>query len=114
MTLYQFYNKRTNIITYAKGEVTPSPTSEKRFSIENLLEKLETSKATISIETTANQAKIEASDGEMLIKAVSKYKKKMSPLNVMIAISIICQKGGTSKKAQGNIYATVNGQKNDS
>lgn len=38
----------------------------------------------------------------------------MSPLNAMIAISIICQKGGTSKKAQGNIYATVNGQKKDS
>lgn len=31
MTLYQFYNKRTNIITYAEGEVIPSLTSEKSF-----------------------------------------------------------------------------------
>lgn len=29
----------------------------------------------------------------------------------MIAVSIICQKGGTSKRAQGDIYANVDGGK---
>jgi hypothetical protein len=99
---------RDSVIISADSSNTPANTSG--FSIDNLLSKLETDKANTKLEIASNQAKIEASDGETLIKAVSK-EKKIDDANSFLAIAIICQKGGTSKKAQGDIYATVNGSK---
>lgn len=99
---------RKGIIIAADTSGTPISTSG--FSIYELVNKLETDKASTKLETASNQAKIEASDGETLIKAVSK-EKKIDEANSFLAIAIICQKGGTSKKAQGDIYATVNGSK---
>lgn len=99
---------RNAIIFAADSSNTPINTSD--FSIEGLINKLETHKDKTKIEIASNQAKIEASDGETLIKAVSKD-RKVDDANSFLAIAIICQKGGTSKKAQGDIYATVNGSK---
>jgi hypothetical protein len=60
------------------------------------------------IETASNQAKITPLESESLINAVAK-RFKLEPHKSLIAISIICQKGGTSKRAQGDIYAIVDG-----
>ena len=50
--------------------------------------------------------------GSQFIQSVSEYTKgKLDFPCSMIAVSIICQKGGTSKFSQGDIYANVNGTK---
>jgi len=99
---------RTSIIVSADPPTTSS--SSGPFSIANLINKIETEKANIKLETASNQAKIDTSDGETLVKAVAKD-RKTDDANAFLGIAIICQKGGTSKKAQGDIYATVNGIK---
>jgi hypothetical protein len=62
------------------------------------------------IETASNQALLKQSDGKLLIEACAK-KFKISNADSVATIAIICQKGGTSKRAQGEIYATVNGKR---
>lgn len=85
-------------------------TTDESFSIEALIDNLKTQKETIKLETTSNQAKINVSDGELLVKRISKN-KKITNSEAFLAAAIICQKGGTSKRAQGDIYAVINGNK---
>jgi hypothetical protein len=83
--------------------------NENVFSDDLLNEALE---KTSSVETESNQALVSNETGSKFIQAVSESTKgKLDFASSMIAISIICQKGGTSKFAQGDIYASVNGYK---
>lgn len=83
---------------------------EETFTIESLITKLEADKKRLIIETTSNQAKVEIVKGEGLIKAIANL-KSIQPSEAFLGIAIICQKGGTSKRAQGDIYAVLNGKK---
>jgi hypothetical protein len=51
-----------------------------------------------------------STESQKLVDAV-KGKFGMTDAEAETSLSIICQKGGTSKKAQGNIYSIVNGKK---
>jgi hypothetical protein len=52
---------------------------------------------------------ISVEDGRRLVRELSRTKNNMAEPAAFAAIAIVCQKGGTSKKAQGNISAVVNG-----
>lgn len=64
----------------------------------------------INVETTSNEAMISTVQSNNLITALSRFKGK-SFEQAFIATAIICQKGGTAKKASGDIYAIVAGVK---
>jgi hypothetical protein len=65
-----------------------------------------------SVEKTTPAAYVSANKGEILIKKVAEA-LGTSDQTAFVLICIICQKGGTAKKAQGNIYAVVNGKRLD-
>ena len=58
--------------------------------------------------TETNQAIVSEEDSVKLVLELSKS-KKMNAKQAFTAICIICQKGGTSKRASGTIYATIDG-----
>lgn len=68
-------------------------------------------KALTITEPTA-AALISKTESERLIGDVA-TELRGSEDEAALALSIICQKGGTSKKAQGTVYAIVNGKKID-
>jgi hypothetical protein len=51
-------------------------------------------------------------DSKKLISAIS-TEMNMTADQAALGLAIICQKGGTSKKAQGTIYAVIDGNKID-
>ena len=65
-----------------------------------------------SIDSETNAALISEADTNYLVNAVAKA-AIMEPEEAAGAIAIICQKGGTSKKAQGTVYAIINSKKLD-
>jgi hypothetical protein len=78
---------RISVITLA--DANPATNDTKEFSIKDLLKEIETNKDKIKLETASNQAKILDTDGEILIKAVSK-EKKIDFTNAFLGIAIIC------------------------
>ncbi len=65
----------------------------------------------IKVETESNQAQITKEVGQALISELVKAYRKGDFTTAFIAVAIICQKGGTSRKALGDIYAVVNGHR---
>jgi hypothetical protein len=63
-----------------------------------------------SVETDKNTALVSAEESETLLTVVMEP-TKISRAEAIMAIAIICQKGGTSKKTQGTVYSIVNGKK---
>ena len=57
-------------------------------------------------------ALVSSAESDKLIADVAK-ETNCTPEQSALALSIICQKGGTSKKAQGTVYAIVDGKKTD-
>lgn len=66
----------------------------------------------LTVENTIPAAKISSDDGNSVINAIADA-LDISSLTAFTLIVLICQKGGTSKKAQGDIYAIVDGKKLD-
>lgn len=79
------------------------------FKPDDILEKIRSTG--IKVETEANQSQVSLEQGSSLIKAIAKHNKSLSEENSFIGLCIISQKGGTSKRANGNIYAIVGGHK---
>lgn len=46
-------------------------------------------------------------------RAATTYGRNMDDTQAFVAIAILCQKGGTSRKAKGSVYAIVNGHRID-
>jgi hypothetical protein len=66
----------------------------------------------VAVNTESNQALVTNETGSRFIQALSESTKgKLDFGKTLIAVSIICQKGGTSKNAQADIYANVDGHK---
>lgn len=65
-----------------------------------------------TVETPSDAALVSIEETENLITGIMSA-CKMNRASAATAIAIICQKGGTSKRAQGTIYAVVNGIKLD-
>lgn len=62
----------------------------------------------LNVENITPPALVEEKQGDALINTTADF-LKTTPTIAFALIAIILQKGGTSKKAQGNIYAIVNG-----
>jgi len=62
----------------------------------------------INVDNGTEPAKVEVSLSEQFIKDVA-TSFKVSYEQASVGVAIICQKGGTAKKAQGTIYAIVDG-----
>jgi hypothetical protein len=65
-------------------------------------------KKKIEVKTEENSAKVTSAQNETIIADMVK-KYNISDKQAFVALCIICQKGGTSKRALGNIYANVDG-----
>lgn len=66
-----------------------------------------------SVQTDTNAALISSDDSDKLINEIINDNRDFTPATALAAVCIICQKGGTSRRAQGNIYAVVNGRRLD-
>lgn len=64
----------------------------------------------ISISEEKQAAFVSEEETTILVKAVAE-KLKCSEDAAMVGVCIICQKGGTAKKAQNNIYTIVEGRR---
>lgn len=65
-----------------------------------------------TVDSETNAALISEADTHYLVNAVAKA-ASMGPEETAFGIAIICQKGGTSKKAQATVYAIINTKKLD-
>jgi len=65
-----------------------------------------------TVETPSDAALVSEAESENLLNGIMTA-TKMNRASAAAALAIICQKGGTSKRAQGTIYAVVNGFKLD-
>jgi len=66
----------------------------------------------VAVNTESNQALVTNETGSRFIQSLSESTKgKLDFPKTLIAVAIICQKGGTSKNAQADIYANVDGYK---
>jgi|JI91814BRNA_FD_contig_123_69701_length_3523_multi_3_in_0_out_1_1 hypothetical protein len=74
------------------------------FNIENLKK--------LNVVEPTNAALVSEAESKKLITAVAS-EANVTEDQAALALAIICQKGGTSKKAQGTIYAIVDGTKID-
>lgn len=101
---------KTAKTTIQNTSQSSSQPKEETFTIDNLIANLESNKQNLTVETTSNQAKIEVIKGEGLIKSIANL-KNIQNSEAFLGIAIICQKGGTSKRAQGDIYAVINSKK---
>lgn len=75
-------------------------------AINSLVNDIQKDKNNYTVDTESNQAMVSNKDGLRLIQLTA-TEHKMSSQQALIAIAIICQKGGTSKNANGDIYARV-------
>jgi hypothetical protein len=66
----------------------------------------------VAVTEPTSAALVPLTESQRLIALVSTA-ASISTDQATVAIAIICQKGGTSKKAQGTIYANVDGHKVD-
>ena len=75
---------------------------------EELFEAIEKDDKKIVVSTEENSAKVTSAQNDTIIAEMIK-KYNISDKQALVALCIICQKGGTSKRALGNIYANVDG-----
>jgi hypothetical protein len=75
---------------------------------EELFEAIEKDPKKIEVIVEQNSAKITTAQNDTIIAEMIK-KYNISDKQAFVALCIICQKGGTSKRALGNIYANVDG-----
>lgn len=88
-----------------------SGNSEKENSVTTqFVENLLSSENGITVTTTSNEAQIPQNPTNALISAFAK-ESGLTFQQAFIAICIICQKGGTAKRALGDIYAIVDAKK---
>lgn len=66
----------------------------------------------LQVEKPTAPALVSKEDSDKFITLLA-AKTKMDPVATFTGVCIICQKGGTSRKAQGTVYAVVNGIKMD-
>ena len=66
----------------------------------------------LKIEEPVAAALVSAEQSQKLVDAIPR-KHGMDENQAVAALAIICQKGGTSKKAQGTVYAVVDGRRLD-
>lgn len=66
----------------------------------------------LKVEEPVSAALVSEEDSKTLIEAISK-ETQWNTTQSVTALAIICQKGGTSKKAQGTVYAIVDGKRVD-
>lgn len=82
------------------------------FNIDNsLIERLVAPDSTTTVSTMDNQAIIDPARGNGLIIAITTRHTDFNEDEAFTALAIILQKGGTSKRAQGDIYAIVNNKR---
>jgi len=68
----------------------------------------------IKADSITSQATISTEDSNKLIAQVqSDAPGNFTETEAAVGICIICQKGGTAKRAQGNIYAIINSKRLD-
>jgi hypothetical protein len=77
--------------------------------LNNLLNSIKENPTKFETITETNSATISDSQSFELIQTLATRKGVNTDVS-LVAIAIICQKGGTSKKAVGSIYAVVNGK----
>lgn len=63
-----------------------------------------------TVRSEDNAALVSQAEGNKLVVDVA-LEYDISPQESFLAIAVICQKGGTSKRAQGNIFAVLNDNK---
>jgi hypothetical protein len=84
--------------------------SEKDSVTAQFVENLLSSENGITVTTTSNEAQIPQNTTNALVLAFAK-ETGLTFQQAFIAICIICQKGGTAKRALGDIYAIIDGKK---
>lgn len=62
----------------------------------------------VTVDQGTSPAQVSPDESKKFVDGVMN-RHNMNESQALSAISIICQKGGTSKKAQGNVYAIVDG-----
>ena len=87
-----------------KSSAASAPTPSFSFNMEDI--------QALKVENITPPALVEEKQGDALVTAVADQ-LKITSTAAFALIAIIIQKGGTSKKAQGNIYAIVNGTRLD-
>lgn len=66
----------------------------------------------LNVDKPTSAALVSEDDSKKLVEAIMS-KHKMNQDETLAALAIICQKGGTSKKAQGTVYAVIDGKRLD-
>jgi hypothetical protein len=70
----------------------------------------EVTKKTFVVVTEENQAKVTSEQGSRLVQEVAR-RKNITEARSFTGICIVAQKGGTSKRANGDVYANVDGSR---
>ena len=79
------------------------------FNIDDdLISNIQNERNTITVNTESNQATVNDTQGTDLVTKISEAYNNIDAKFAFIGLCIICQKGGTSRRAQGDIYAVVN------